>query len=131
MSDERRKNPRLPWIKFESKVKVRRGLFSSEWVEIVPFDYSKYGMGIQTDEVFELKDIIHLSISLEMEVGLVELDVVPGVVRYREKHHSRFNYGIEFDYSSKYLNKESSRSDLEHIEQIINKHEQMKGRLRG
>lgn len=131
MSDERRKKPRLPWIKFESSVKVRRGLFSTEWVEIVPFDYSKYGMGIQTDELFEVKEVVYLSISLQMEVGTVELDVVPGVVRYREKHHSRFNYGIEFDYTSRHLAKESVRSDLKHIEQIITKHEQMKARLEG
>ena len=129
MSDERRKTPRLPWIKFESKVKVRRSLFSREWVEIVPFDYSKYGMGIQTDEVFELNDVIHLSIYLEMELVSVKLGVVPSVVRYREKHYSRFNYGIEFDYSSKYLSKKSSRADLEYIEQIINKYQQ--GSLRG
>jgi len=131
MSDERRQKPRLPWIKFNSKVKVRRGLFSSEWIDIVPFDYSKYGMGIQTDEVFELKDTVNLSISLEMEVGFVEIELVPGIVRYREKHHSRFNYGIEFDYGSKSVGKGTVKADLEHIEQVLTKHEQMKKRLEG
>jgi len=131
MSDERRQKPRLPWIKFNSKVKVRRGLFSSEWIDIVPFDYSKYGMGIQTDEVFELKDNVNLSISLEMEVGFVEIELVSGIVRYREKHHSRFNYGIEFDYTSKSLGKGTVKADLEHIEQVLTKHEQMKKRLEG
>ncbi len=131
MSDERRKKPRLPWIKFQSKVKVRRGLFSTEWVEIVPFDFSKYGMGVQTDEIFELNDIVQLSILLEMEIGSVQLDIVPGIVRYREKHHSRFNYGVEFDYSSKHLGKESVCADLAHIEKVINKHGQMKERLDG
>lgn len=131
MSDERRQKPRLPWIKFNSKVKVRRGLFSSEWIDIVPFDYSKYGMGIQTDEVFELKDNVNLSISLEMEVGCVEIELVTGIVRYREKHHSRFNYGIEFDYTSKSVGKGTVKADLEHIEQVLTKHEQMKKRLEG
>ncbi|WP_250658052.1 PilZ domain-containing protein [Alkalimarinus coralli] len=129
MSDERRQKPRLPWIKFNSKVKVRRGLFSSEWIEIVPFDYSKYGMGIQTDEIFELKETVNLSISLEMEVGVVQIDLIPGIVRYREKHHSRFDYGIEFDYASKIIARGTVRSDLEHIEQVLTKHEQMKARL--
>ncbi|MFD2230466.1 PilZ domain-containing protein [Alkalimarinus sediminis] len=129
MSDERRQKPRLPWIKFNSKVKVRRGIFSSEWIDIVPFDFSKYGMGIQTDEVFELKETVNLSISLEMEVGSVEIESISGIVRYREKHHSRFNYGIEFDYASKSVSKGGIKSDLEHIEQVLTKHEQMKDRL--
>ena len=131
MSDERRQKPRLPWIKFNSKVKVRRSIFSSEWIDIVPFDYSKYGMGIQTDEIFDLDDTVSLSISLEMEVGAVEINLVSGVVRYREKHHSRFNYGIEFDYSSKALSKGNTKGELEHIEQVLTKHEQMKERLEG
>lgn len=129
MSDERRQKPRLPWLKFNSKVKVRRGLFTSEWIDIVPFDFSKYGMGIQTDEVFEISDNVQLSISLEMEVGAVEIEWVTGVVRYREKHHSRFNYGIEFDYKTKSIGKGTIQSDLEHVEQILTKHEQMKKRL--
>ncbi|UZE94613.1 PilZ domain-containing protein [Alkalimarinus alittae] len=131
MTDERRQKPRLPWLKFNSKVKVRRGLFSSEWVNIVPFDYSKYGMGIQTDEVFELNNTVQLTISLEMEVGAVEVEIIPGIVRYREKHHSRFNYGIEFDYKSKSISKGQVKTDLEHIEQVLKKHDQIKARLDG
>jgi len=29
------------------------------------------------------------------------IPILKGVVRYKEKHHSRFNYGVEFTFASK------------------------------
>lgn len=128
---ERRRKPRVPWIRFKSEVKIRRTLFYSEWVEVYPFDFNRYGTGVQTDEQFEVGETIVLSLSLEMEAGSIYVDTVPAIVRRKQKHHSRFNYGVEFDYSSRVLGKSSVISDLEHIESVLKKHCDLQARING
>jgi len=96
MGKERRRVDRQSWLKLESKVFIKRSLFKKEWVSVVPFDFSRYGMGIQTDEQYQLSDDVSLSIKLLMENEEIVVDLIHGVVRYKEKHHSRFNYGVEF-----------------------------------
>jgi hypothetical protein len=128
MNPERRQRTRLPWLKFSAQVKIQRSLFNSEWIEVVPFDYSEFGMGIQTDEQFDIDDKVTLSLSLEMEIGSIYIETIPGFVRYKEKHHSRFNYGIEFDQSSRQLSEQSIRGHLVHIKKILQKRQRLQKR---
>ncbi len=96
---ERRRRERVRWLRFESQVRVRRSLLRKEWVKVVPFDFSRFGMGIQTDEQFEVGKKVCLSLELAREcAAMVCVPELQGLVRYKEKHHSRFNYGIEFVY---------------------------------
>jgi Tfp pilus assembly protein PilZ len=101
MSDERRRSERHSWLRLDSKVCIKRSIFKKEWVPVVPFDFSHYGMGIQTDEVYHLGDDVCLSLLLEQVEQHVIIPILKGVVRYKEKHHSRFNYGVEFTFASK------------------------------
>lgn len=93
---DRRNSDRYQWFRFESRVRVRRGFFKKEWINVVPFDFSRFGMGIQTDEQFEVGDEVTLGIELARDSGRIQLSGMQAVVRYKAKHHSRFNYGIEF-----------------------------------
>lgn len=97
---DRRRADRYQWLRFESHVKVRRSLFKKEWIGVVPFDFSRYGMGIQTDEQFEVGQEVCLSLELARNVGEIRVPELSGLVRYKEKHHSRFNYGVEFVFRS-------------------------------
>jgi len=101
MSDERRRTERHNWLRLDSKVCIKRSIFKKEWVPVVPFDFSHYGMGIQTDEVYRLGDDVCLSLELTQEGKKVTIPILKGHVRYKEKHHSRFNYGVEFAFVSK------------------------------
>ena len=94
---------------------IKRSLFKREWIPVVPYDFSHYGMGIQTDEVYGMGDEVCLSLELFQEGEQVTIPSVKGIVRYKEKHHSRFNYGVEFTFSSK-LEKLSVNKDLKQIE---------------
>jgi len=100
MSKERRRLERHGWLRLESQVFIKRSLFKKEWVPVVPFDFSRYGLGIQTDEVYELKDEVVLSLKLTKKNAVVDIPLISGCVRYKEKHHSRFNYGVEFYFLS-------------------------------
>lgn len=119
---ERRRLPRQNWLKLESQVFIRRGLLKKEWIPVVPFDFSRYGMGIQTDEAYELGDEVSLSLKLTKEGLEVSIPMIYGYVRYKEKHHSRFNYGVEFCFSSK-SEKILLDDDLMKIEQTLRQFE--------
>ena len=100
MGSERRRVGRQSWIRLESQVFVKRTIFKKEWIPVVPFDFSRYGMGIQTDEVYNIGDEVSLSIKLMTDKKEILISMIRGHVRYKEKHHSRFNYGVEFCFVS-------------------------------
>jgi len=118
MSRERRRADRCAWLRFESKVFVKRSFFKKEWVSVVPFDFSRYGMGVQTDEIYDIGDEVVLSLQLSKENTEIEIPLIKGILRYKEKHHSRFNYGVEFVFSSK-ADKSALDDDLMRIEQLL------------
>lgn len=122
MKDERRRSDRYVWIRFESKVQVRRSLLKKEWIPVEPFDFSRFGMGIQTDEAYELGDEVALTLSLAKENAELDVPLIKGVVRYKEKHHSRFNYGVEFVFASK-VEKYALDEDLIWIENALRKYD--------
>tara|TARA_R110002072_G_scaffold83910_3_gene190175 strand:+ start:6104 stop:6511 length:408 start_codon:yes stop_codon:yes gene_type:complete len=124
MSKERRRLPRQSWLKLESRVFIRRGLLKKEWIPVVPFDYSRYGMGIQTDEAYDIGDEVSLSLKLIKDNLEIVVPFLQGYVRYKEKHHSRFNYGVEFCFLSK-SEKLILDEDLMRIEQILHHFEAM------
>lgn len=118
MSKERRRLPRQSWLKLESHVFIRRGFLKKEWIPVVPFDYSRYGVGIQTDEAYDIGDEVSLSLKLMKNDLEIDIPLLHGYVRYKEKHHSRFNYGVEFCFVSK-SEKVSLDEDLMRIEQTL------------
>ena len=122
MTKERRRAERQNWLRLESKVHIKRSLFKKEWIPVVPFDFSQYGMGIQTDEVYHLNDEVALSLSLIEEDRDISIALIKGYVRYKEKHHSRFNYGVEFYFASNAL-KLSMENELLLIEQTLRQYE--------
>jgi Tfp pilus assembly protein PilZ len=122
MADERRRAERQSWIRLESSVYIKRSLFKKEWIPVVPFDYSRYGIGLQTDEAYELGDEVVLSLKLVKEDLEIDLPMLKGFVRYKEKHHSRFNYGVEFCFASK-NDKLKINEDLVSIERILKRFE--------
>lgn len=125
MKNERRNSNRLPWVRFESRVCVRRSLFKKEWIPVVPFDFSRYGMGIQTDEEYGVEEEMLLSLELEKDGATRFIPHIRGVVRYKEKHHSRFNYGVEFVFGSK-ADKQAADEDLLWIEKALQSYEAAK-----
>lgn len=122
MTDERRRIKRQEWLRLESQVFIKRGFLQKEWIPVVPFDFSRYGMGIQTDEAYALGDEVCLSLRLVKGSSEVSVPLLRGYVRYKEKHHSRFNYGVEFCFATK-ADKLALDEDLMKIEQTLRHYE--------
>ncbi len=117
-SKGRRRADRYSWLTFEAKVHVKRSFFVKEWIPVVPFDFSRFGLGIQTDESFEIGEEVQLTLELENEDLDVSIPVVKGIVRYKSKIHSRFDYGVEFIFASK-LSRHEMDDDLIRIERAL------------
>lgn len=122
MTNERRRVNRHDWLRLESNVFIRRSFIQKEWIPVVPFDFSRYGMGIQTDEAYELGNEVALSLRLTKDGIEISVPRLRGYVRYKEKHHSRFNYGVEFCFASK-AEKLKLDEDLMKIEQTLRHYE--------
>ena len=125
MDEGRRRSGRLDWLNFEAKVHMKRSFFVKEWIKVYPFDYSRYGVGIQTDEAFEIGEQVILGIKLEKEGMNIEISQLRGLVRYKKKVHSRFDYGVEFCFESR-LKELSMTEDLIKIETALQNYENSK-----
>lgn len=126
---ERRKRKRLPWLNLEAKLKVKKSLFSSAWLEVRPFDYNKFGMGIMTIHDLELGDKINISLRLDLEVGEIVIEDLIGVIRYKSPKMGLNSFGLEFDSDSKIFKKQETQEHLERIEQILAKHAELVEKL--
>ena len=103
---------------FSGFVYIGQGLLKKEWIPVVPFNYSRQGMSIQTDEIYNIGDEVSLSLTLHKDNIEIAIPLLRANVRYKEKHHSRFNYGVEFYFVSK-SEKLSLDEDLMRIEQAL------------
>lgn len=101
INEGRRRSERYSWLNFEAKVHIKRSFFVKEWIPVLPFDFSRFGLGIQTDEIFEVGDQVQLTFELKKEDLNIEVPSIKGIVRYKTKIHSRFDYGVEFVFSKK------------------------------
>lgn len=126
---ERRRRKRLPWISMQARVKVKKNLFSSDWVSVDVADYSSLGMGLKPDAALaknlEKQESIQISLSLETEVGEITADGVSAKIRHVKEEGGASFVGIEFEKGTK----ASIRESLERIESILNRHQQLSDRI--
>ncbi|MDI9245778.1 hypothetical protein [Marinobacter sp. CHS3-4] len=126
---ERRRRKRLPWISMQAWVRVKKNLFSSDWVTVEVADYNSLGMGIRPDqglaESLQSQESIQISLSLETEVGEISADGVAAKVRHVDEKDGSTFVGIEFEKGVKTAVKES----LERIESIMSRHQQLSERI--
>ena len=126
---ERRRRKRLPWISMQARVRVKKSLFSSDWVSVEVADYNSLGMGIRPDQALakslEKQETIQISLRLETEVGEIVADGVAAKVRHVAEEGGASFVGLEFEQGVKASLKES----LERIESILNRHQQLSDRI--
>ncbi|MCP5209143.1 MAG: PilZ domain-containing protein [Hahellaceae bacterium] len=130
MSQERRRRSRLPWANLEAKIKIKKSLFASTWLDVRPFDFSVLGVGLKTTQPFEKGDVIVISFRLALDMGEIVLDDLPGIIRHKVDKAGMYSYGVEFDASAKITNKEETRQQLDRIEAILRKHAEIVDRIK-
>lgn len=124
--NERRRRQRLPWIKMEARIRVRKNLLSSTWEDVDVIDFSRLGMGMVTKHSFSRGDSLILSLRLATEVGDIVVDKVTALVRHREAHEKGFRLGLEFEEDQP----EKVDGGLNRIEALLSRHSEVTERMR-
>jgi hypothetical protein len=129
MSQERRRRSRLPWANLEAKIKIRKSLFASTWLDVRAFDFSVLGVGLKTTQPFEEGDTLVINFRLALDMGEIVLEDLPGIVRHKVDKAGMYSYGIEFDNSAKIMSKDETKQQLDRIESILRKHAEIIDRI--
>lgn len=126
--NDRRRRARLSWMSMEARVKVKKGLFSSEWLDVQVVDYSTLGIGFETKTQFDAGDPIILTLRLASEVGDLGVDQIKGVVRHRKPTETlNWAYGVEFELDSA---RKQTLDALERIESVLERMQRVADRIR-
>ncbi|MEQ6885086.1 PilZ domain-containing protein [Salicola sp. Rm-C-2C1-2] len=117
---ERRREQRLPWVSMDARVKVRKGLIGSTWVDVEVVDYNRLGIGVvASDEILKPDSRVQVSLRLNTEVGDITVDQVAASVRHAQTDENGYFFGLEFDKEPS----QSTNESLERIEGILNRHQ--------
>ncbi len=123
---ERRRQARLPWVSMDARVKLKKGLLGSQWIDVDVVDYTRLGMGIITDSEIKPDSRIAVSLRLGTEVGDIIVDQVVAHVRHSEEQGDGHFYGLAFDEDPGKGVEES----LERIEGILSRHQNLAEKVR-
>ena len=124
--NERRREQRLPWVSMDARVKVRKGLIGSAWVDVDVVDYNRLGIGVVSGEsILKPESRVQISLRLNTEVGEITVDQVSAIVRHSQTDEHGYFFGLEFE---KDLSQSVSER-LERIEGILNRHQDLSAKV--
>ncbi|MGM0450483.1 MAG: PilZ domain-containing protein [Pseudomonadota bacterium] len=124
--NERRREQRLPWVSMDARVKVRKGLIGSAWVDVEVVDYNRLGIGvIAGEDILRPDSRVQVSLRLNTEVGEITVDQVSASVRHAQTDEHGYFFGLEFE---KDLPQNASET-LERIEGILNRHQDLTAKV--
>ncbi len=124
--NERRREQRLPWMSMDARVKVRKGLIGSAWVDVDVVDYNRLGIGvISGEDILKPHSRVQVSLRLNTEVGEITVDQVTASVRHAQTDEHGYFFGLEFE---KDLSQAVGET-LERIEGILNRHQDLAARV--
>ena len=97
MKNDLRARKRMPTANLTSSIRVSKGLLKSIWEEARPKDFSLFGMCLKTNRVYKPDDRITLSLTLELDMGTINIEQISARVVRVNKLVGFYEYGIEFD----------------------------------
>ena len=129
MKKELRARRRMPTANLTSSIRVSKGLLKSIWEEARPKDFSLYGMCLKTNRPFKRDDKITVSLTLEMDMGVIEIEKVTARVVRINKLVGFYEYGIEFDKSLVQNTSDSTTRNMMRIENFLEKQDALLARV--
>ncbi len=97
MKNDLRARKRMPTANLTSTIRISKGLLKSIWEDARPKDFSLFGMCLKTNRVYSPGDKITVSLSLELDMGAIEVEQITANVIRVNKLVGFYEYGIEFD----------------------------------
>lgn len=97
MKNDLRARKRMPTANLTSSIRVSKGLLKSIWEDARPKDFSLFGMCLKTNRMYTPGDKITVSLSLELDMGAIEVEQITAKVIRVNELVGFYEYGIEFD----------------------------------
>lgn len=123
---ERRRRERLPLIKMDARVKIKKKLFSSSWEDVDVCDFSRLGVAVVGDHALKEGETVRLSFRLSTEVGDITVEQVEAVVRNSRVADEGTIFGLEFAENQK----SSVTESLGRIESVLSRFREVTDRIR-
>lgn len=122
---ERRRQRRLPFVQVNARVRVRRSLFSREWVDVGVQDFSASGIAFAGELPLQEGEKLHVSLQLQTETGDFTIERAVAIIRNARHIGGRTVFGAEFTRD----NSVHARHCLEQIENILNRYQELSTRI--
>ncbi|MCP5209208.1 MAG: hypothetical protein H7A01_18615 [Hahellaceae bacterium] len=111
-----------------TRIKVKRGFFARDWVDVKTFEFADSHCVIKTDEIYEINSPITLSFHLKLDLDDIVIDEFVGKVKKKKKDCSCFHYYIDFK-EGKGQDSEISLSKIRQIGSVIKKKRNLKAKI--
>lgn len=108
-----------------TRIKVKRGIFSRDWVDVKTYEFTNDHCIVKTDEIYELNGPITLSFHLSLAINDIVIEDFVGKVLKKKKDCSCFHYYIEFN-NGKSSEGQSVFSKIKQISSIVKKKQNIK-----
>ena len=119
----------MPTANLTSSIRVSKGFIKSIWEDARPKDFSLFGMCLKTNRVFNIDEKITLSLTLEMDMGVITIEQITARVIRVSKLVGFFEYGIEFDKSIVENASSPIARNMMRIENFLDKQEALTARI--
>ena len=129
MKKDLRARRRMPTANLTSSIRVSKGFLKSIWEEARPKDFSLYGMCLKTNRLFDTDKKITVSLTLEMDMGTINVEQITARVVRVNKLVGFYEYGIEFDKKVIKNTTGSTTINMMKIENFLEKQEAFSTRI--
>ncbi|MCP5162822.1 MAG: PilZ domain-containing protein [Hahellaceae bacterium] len=129
MITELRARTRMPTANLKSSIRVSKGILKDIWEEARAKDFSFFGMCLKTNRIFEVDDVITLSLNLELDVGNIGVAQINARIARINKLVGFYEYGVEFDKKVIKNPTGSTAKDLLRIENFLTRQAALTARL--
>ena len=119
-----------PTLHLDARLKVRRGMFSNEWVKVQVLKFNANGMTIRTDEDLPAGGKAVLSLCLAMDFGDIRIDKLEILVHGREKVCSCFDYPVDFVLGAGGVRRDALQSNLQKIASLLSSYDSLLNKIR-
>ncbi len=130
MKPSQRGPTKHPTLHLDARLKIRRGVFSNEWVKVQVLKFNANGMTIRTDEDLPAGGKAVLSLCLAMDFGDIRIDKLEVLTNGREKVFSCFDYPVDFMLGSNAVRREALQNNLQRIESLLSSYDSLLNKIR-
>lgn len=127
---DRRRFRRYPAAELKAFLRVKKGLFGEQWIQVEPLDFSLRGLAIDAALELVVEENVTLALELVMDMGTIRVEKLAGIVRYSAPRGSQCRYGIEFDFEGpRFMRSPEIEGQLARIEALLERSHQVSDRI--